>query len=64
MCIGAALEDLAARLSDRLDTKVKVNLGQRKGSVNIEFANVQDLNRILDSLVPEDPGVFRGSEAG
>ncbi|WP_420114882.1 ParB/RepB/Spo0J family partition protein [Pseudactinotalea sp.] len=56
-----ALEDLAARLSDRLDTKVKVNLGQRKGSVSIEFANVSDLNRILDSLVPDDPGVLRTS---
>lgn len=55
----AALEDLAARLSDRLDTKVKVNLGQRKGSVSIEFANVSDLNRILDALVPDDPGVLR-----
>lgn len=58
----AALEDLASRLSDRLDTKVKVNLGQRKGTVNIEFANVQDLNRILDALVPDDPGVLRSSE--
>lgn len=57
----AALGDLAARLSDRLDTKVKVNLGQRKGSVSIEFANVADLNRILDALVPDDPGVLRGT---
>lgn len=57
----AALEDLAARLSDRLDTKVKVNLGQRKGSVSIEFANVADLNRILDALVPDDPGVLRSA---
>lgn len=57
----AALEDLAARLSDQLDTKVKVNLGQRKGSVNIEFANVQDLNRILHAIAPQDPGVLRGA---
>lgn len=56
----AALEDLAARLSDKLDTKVKINLGQRKGRVSIEFASVQDLNRILDTLAPEDPGVFQG----
>lgn len=59
-----ALADLASRLSDRLDTKVKVNLGQRKGSVSIEFANVQDLNRILDALVPDDPGVLRSGDAG
>jgi len=56
---SAALNDLAARLSDDLDTKVKVNLGQRKGHVTIEFASVQDLNRILGVLVPKDPGVLR-----
>ncbi len=58
---SAALNDLAARLSDNLDTKVKVNLGQRKGHVTIEFASVQDLNRILGVLVPKDPGVLRES---
>lgn len=56
---SAALSDLAARLSDDLDTKVKVNLGQRKGHVTIEFASVHDLNRILGVLVPKDPGVLR-----
>ena len=56
---SAALNDLAARLSDDLDTKVKVNLGQRKGHVTIEFASVHDLNRILGVLVPKDPGVLR-----
>lgn len=58
---AGALHDLASRLSDRLDTRVKVSLGQRKGSVTIDFASVQDLNRILDSLVPDDPGVLRRS---
>lgn len=52
-----ALDDLAARLSDNFDTKVKLKLGQRKGSINIEFANIQDLNRILESLAPSDPGL-------
>jgi ParB family transcriptional regulator, chromosome partitioning protein len=56
---AGALHDLASRLSDRLDTRVKVSLGQRKGRVTIDFASVQDLNRILDSLVPDDPGVLR-----
>ncbi|MPV50822.1 ParB/RepB/Spo0J family partition protein [Pseudactinotalea sp. HY160] len=58
-----ALEDLASRLADRLDTKVKVNLGQRKGRISIEFASVQDLNRILGTLAPEDPGIFRAPDA-
>ncbi|GAB2985015.1 ParB/RepB/Spo0J family partition protein [Actinotalea caeni] len=60
----AALDDLSARLSDRLDTKVKVNLGQRKGTISIDFANVADLNRILASLAPDDPGVLRSNDDG
>lgn len=55
----AALDDLAARLSDRFDTRVKVALGRSKGRLTVEFASVQDLNRILDLLAPEDPGVLR-----
>jgi len=46
------LNRLATRLADRLDTRVKVNLGQRKGRIAIEFASVEDLNRILDVLAP------------
>ncbi|ACQ82455.1 parB-like partition protein [Beutenbergia cavernae DSM 12333] len=55
----AALENLGRRLSDRWDTKVKIALGQRKGRISIEFASVQDLNRILDAVAPEDAGVLR-----
>lgn len=54
------LTDLASRLGDRFETKVKVSLGKRKGSISIEFATVDDLNRILGTLAPEDPGVFKG----
>ena len=52
---AAQLEDLGRRLSDRWDTKVKIALGQRKGRIAIEFANVVDLNRILEALAPEEP---------
>jgi ParB family chromosome partitioning protein len=44
------LDDLAARLSDRLDTRVRINLGQRKGKLTVEFASVEDLNRIVATL--------------
>ena len=44
------LDDLAARLSDRFDTRVRINLGQRKGKLTVEFASVEDLNRIVDLL--------------
>lgn len=53
------LDDLSSRLGDKFDTKVKVSLGKRKGNISIEFATVDDLNRILEVLSPEDPGVFK-----
>ena len=44
------LDDLAARLSDRFDTRVNIALGQRKGKLTVEFASVDDLHRIVDLL--------------
>jgi ParB family chromosome partitioning protein len=42
-----ALTDLAERLSDRFDTRVKVDIGRSKGKITIEFATVDDLERIV-----------------
>ncbi|MEV4196913.1 ParB/RepB/Spo0J family partition protein [Micromonospora globbae] len=42
-----ALNDLAERLSDRFDTRVKVDIGRNKGKITIEFATVDDLERIV-----------------
>lgn len=56
---NAALDDLATRLSDRFDTRVKIALGKNKGRLTVEFASVEDLNRILATLSPEDPGLLR-----
>ncbi len=50
------LDYLASSLSDRLDTNVKISLGARKGRVSIEFASVEDLNRIMDVLSPGEAG--------
>lgn len=44
------LDEIAERLGDRLNTRVKVTLGARKGQVVIDFATVSDLNRILGEL--------------
>lgn len=54
-----AIEDLAARLSDQFDTRVKVSLGKSKGRLTVEFASVADLNRLLGLIAPTDPGVLR-----
>ncbi|HET8660055.1 MAG TPA: ParB/RepB/Spo0J family partition protein [Micromonosporaceae bacterium] len=42
-----ALADLAERLSDRFDTRVKLDIGRSKGKIVIEFATVDDLERIV-----------------
>lgn len=50
----AHFADLAERLGDRLNTRVKIAVGARKGSVTIDFATAADLNRILDELGVRD----------
>jgi ParB family chromosome partitioning protein len=49
-----ALSDLAERLSDRFDTRVKVDIGRSKGKIMIEFATVDDLERIVGIIGVED----------
>lgn len=44
------LDEIAERLGDTLDTRVKIALGAAKGTLTIEFATVGDLNRILGVL--------------
>ena len=51
-----ALSDLADRLSDRFDTRVKVDIGRRKGRITIEFATVDDLERIVGIIGVEERG--------
>ncbi len=53
-----AVEELAARLSDRFETRVKISMGQSKGRITVEFATAQDLHRILETLSPEDAGLI------
>jgi ParB family chromosome partitioning protein len=50
------LADLAARLSDRFDTRVRVDLGRSKGKITVEFATIEDLERIVDLMDPRRPG--------
>ena len=48
------LEDLAARLSDRFETRVKVDLGRTKGKITVEFASIADLERIVAVMDPRN----------
>lgn len=59
--VSPALNDLAGRLSDRFETRVKVDLGQKKGKITVEFASMEDLERILSSLAPGEGPVLQKS---
>ncbi|MFE4449135.1 ParB/RepB/Spo0J family partition protein [Streptomyces sp. NPDC056796] len=59
--VSPALTDLASRLSDRFETRVKVDLGQKKGKIVVEFASMEDLDRILGSLAPGEGRVLERS---
>ncbi|MBH5335957.1 ParB/RepB/Spo0J family partition protein [Streptomyces pactum] len=72
--VSPALSELATRLSDRFETRVKVDLGQKKGKIVVEFASMEDLERILGTLAPGEKPVLEqrlseeaaedGAEAG
>ena len=46
------LRRLADRLSDLFETRVKVEMGQRKGKIVVEFASPDDLERIVKAMTP------------
>jgi ParB family transcriptional regulator, chromosome partitioning protein len=49
---AAGLEELAAGLSDHFETRVRVDLGRSRGKITIEFASVDDLERIVAAMAP------------
>jgi ParB family chromosome partitioning protein len=49
------LRELADRLCDVLDTQVKVELGRRKGKIVVEFATLDDLERIVKVMSSDQP---------
>lgn len=51
--VAPRLTDLADRLSDRLDTRVRVDLGKRKGKIVVEYASIEDLERIVAIMDPK-----------
>jgi ParB family transcriptional regulator, chromosome partitioning protein len=49
------LTEIADRLSDRLETRVRIESGKSKGKVTIEFATLDDLRRIVDVIDSQTP---------
>lgn len=50
--VAPKLVDLEGRLADRFDTRVKVDLGKSKGRITVEFASIDDLERIVALMDP------------
>lgn len=48
--IAPRIKEIGDQLSDRFDTRVSVELGKKKGKIVIEFATVEDLERITQLL--------------
>ncbi|RKS79296.1 ParB family chromosome partitioning protein [Actinomadura pelletieri DSM 43383] len=55
--VAPGLQELADRLSDRYETKVRVDMGRNKGKIVVEFATLEDLDRIIKSMAPDDNGI-------
>lgn len=55
----ATFDELAERLGDHLDTRVRIQIGKARGRIIVEFASVDDLNRIVGVLKPRDTGVTK-----
>jgi len=51
--VAPALRHLSDRLSDLFETKVKVEMGQKKGKIVVEFATIDDLERIVKAMSPD-----------
>ncbi|WP_295657142.1 ParB/RepB/Spo0J family partition protein [uncultured Nocardioides sp.] len=54
--VAPGLTDIADRLSDRFETRVRVDLGRSKGKITVEFASLDDLRRIVDVMDPRNRG--------
>jgi ParB family chromosome partitioning protein len=51
--VAPALRHLSERLSDLVETRVKVEMGRNKGTITVEFATIDDLERIVKAMSPD-----------
>jgi ParB family chromosome partitioning protein len=68
--VAPAVAGLAERLSDVLETRVMVELGRRRGRLVVQFATIDDLERIVGQIAPAalrpagDPSALDGGSPG
>ena len=48
-----AIAELSTKLSDAFDTRVKVEIGRRKGKITVEFGSIDDLERLVGMMAPQ-----------
>ena len=60
--VAPGLRHLSDRLSDLFETRVKVEMGRRKGKIVVEFATIDDLERIVKAMSPDTPEPESGSD--
>jgi len=59
--VAPAISELSDKLSDAFDTRVRVEIGRRKGRITVEFASVNDLERIVALMAPQLATVGAGA---
>ena len=60
--VAPALRHLADRLSDVFETRVKVEFGRNKGKIVVEFATIDDLERIVKTMSPAEAATIRQAD--
>jgi ParB family chromosome partitioning protein len=52
----AAVTDAQVRLADHLQTRVRVELGKRKGRIVLDFVSIEELDRLMGLILGSAPG--------
>ena len=60
--VAPALRHLSDRLSDLFETRVKVEMGRSKGKITVEFATIDDLERIVKAMSPDADSTRRPAD--
>ena len=60
--VAPALRHLSDRLSDLFETRVKVEMGRNKGKITVEFATIDDLERIVKAMSPDADSTRRSAD--
>jgi ParB family transcriptional regulator, chromosome partitioning protein len=60
--VAPALRHLSDRLSDLFETRVKVEMGRNKGKITVEFATIDDLERIVKAMSPDAVSARRSAD--